>query len=270
MVEVVDATVLADSVICWAIGDDMKALAHRARLSVHCKSSCAALVDLLEGQDLRDVANKLDSLAHAVAFAHVQVQYERLCEQLEEAQYVLLRCQHTKAFSEATRTRMYRRIDAVHCALEATPKDLTINLSAALKLDRAIKEQQEHDRRAVRNQARLPMVMQGDPPLKDERSEGNCTASLSMPQFPNAVFQHLDDLVPRLCTELSNHRIHGIVGMAGLGKTTVAAAVYNRAKDTFMKHFFLTVGEKADALLILRSVFKNMHPKKGVRQPAFL
>jgi hypothetical protein len=270
MVDVVGATVLADSVISWAIGDGIEVLANWARLAVHCKSNCAALADLLERQELRDFVHKLDSLTHAAAFAHVRVQYDRLCEQLEEAQYLVLRCQQTKAFSIVMRVRMGKRIEAVHCALEATPKDLEINVSAALKLDQAIKEQQERDEQAAHERARLQWELQGDPPLKDERGKVNRAASLCVPQLPNAIFQHLDDLVPRLCTELPNHRVHGIVGMAGLGKTTVATAVYDRTKDTFKKHFFLTVGERADALLILRSVFKTIHPKKQVRRPALL
>jgi hypothetical protein len=274
MVEIVGTTVLADSVISWAIGDCMNALAHWARLAVQCQSNCAKLADLLEGQELRHFASNLDSLTHTSAFAHVRVQFDRLCEQLEEAQYVVLRCRQTRAFSVVTRVRMGRRIKAVHCALEATLKDLKNNVSAALMLDKEMKERQERDGHAAHERAQLLMELQRDTPLRDERGPVNRAASLHVPQLPNAVFKHLDDLVPRLCTELQNHRVHGIVGMAGLGKTTIATAVYNRAKNTyekkFKKHFFLTVGEKADVLLILRSVFQNIHPKKQVRRLALL
>jgi hypothetical protein len=124
MVEGVGATVLADSVISWAIGQGLTALAQWARLAVHCKSYCLALADLLEGQQLRAIARDLDSLTQAEAFAQVRVQYDRLCEQLEEAQYVVLRCRQTGAWNAVTRVRMGRRIEAVHGALEATAKEL--------------------------------------------------------------------------------------------------------------------------------------------------
>jgi NB-ARC domain len=267
MVEGVGATILADSVISWAIGQGLTALARWAKLAVHCKSKCAALADLLEGQQLRAVARDLDSLTQADAFAQVRAQYDRLCEQLEEAQYVVLRCRQTGAWNVVTRVRMGRRIEAVHVALEATAQALSVHGPAALQQDTAIKQQLARDAQAARDRARL--LVQGDPlPLQPERGAVGRAASRREPEPLQVVFQHLDALVPRLCAELANHRVHGIVGMAGLGKTTVAAAVYDRVKGKFQRHFFLTVGEQADVLRILRGIFKEVHPGIAVRQPS--
>jgi NB-ARC domain len=268
MAEFVGATVLADSVISWAIGESLTMLAACARLAVHCKSKCAALADLLAGQQLRAVARDLDSLTQVQAFAQVRAQYDRLCEQLEEAQYLVLRCRQTGAWNAVTRVRIGRRIEAVHSALEATVKELAVNVPAALLQDTAIKEQLVHNAHAARNQASL--LSRGDrTPLQIKRSAGQRAACLHEPNLP-VVFQHLDALVPRLCAELPHHRVHGIVGMPGLGKTIVATAIYDRAKSTFQRHFFLTVGEQADVLSILRDVFGSLHPEKAVRRPTLL
>jgi NB-ARC domain len=140
---------------------------------------------------------------------------------------------------------------------------------AALQQDTAIKAQLARDAQAARVGARL--LSQGDQPqLHPERGDVQRTASLREPKPLQLVFQHLDALVPRLCAELPNHRVHGIVGMAGLGKTTIATAVYERAKDMFKRHFFLTVGEQADVLRILRGVFQSEHPGSRVRRHALL
>jgi hypothetical protein len=269
MVELVGATVVADSVISWAIGEGLTTLVQWAKLAVRCKSKCAALADLLAGQQLRAVAHNLDSLTQAQAFAQVRAQYDRLCEQLEEAQYVVLRCRQTDAWDIVTRVRMGRRIEAVHGALEATTKELAVNVPTALHQDRAIKAQLESDAQAARDRASL--LMQGDqPPLQPQRGAVRRAASVREPQPPQVVFQHLDALVPRLCAELPHHRVHDIVGMPGLGKTIVATAVYERAKDTFQRHCFLPVGKQADVLRILRGVFQSVYPGSRVRWPALL
>jgi hypothetical protein len=219
MVEFVGTTVLADSVISWAISEGLTALAQWARLAVHCKSSCAALADLLDEQQLRAIARDLDSLTQAQAFVQVREQYVRLCEQLKEAQYLVLKCRQSDVWDIVMHVRMGRRIEAVHGALEATAKALAVNVPAALQQDRAITEQRDRDARVARVGARL--LMQGDqPPLHTEHSALQRVASLREPAMLAKVFQHMDDLVPRLCTELSKARVHGIVGIAGLGKTT--------------------------------------------------
>ena len=90
-------------------------------------------------------------------------------------------------------------------------------------------------------------------------------ASLREPELLAKTFQHLDELVPRICTELPSRRAHAIVGMAGLGKTKVAREVYERVQSKCQKHFFVTVGEQPDIMSSLRGVFRSLHPNSRVR-----
>jgi NB-ARC domain len=74
---------------------------------------------------------------------------------------------------------------------------------------------------------------------------------------PDRIFQHLNDLVPRLEVKLQQTRRLGIAGLPGLGKTTLAQELYDRA-------LFLTVSEAPDVLGLLRSAFRELFPGKAV------
>jgi Fe2+ or Zn2+ uptake regulation protein len=264
MVEVVGATVLADSVVSWAIGKSLDALVVWAKQAVNCKSKCAALAETIGGAQLRAIARDLDSLTQAEAFATLRQQYDSLCEHLEEAQYVVLKCRQTGRWDAVTCARVGARIDTVHTALKATADKLQIKAPAALQQDIHIREQRERDAQAAQDMASLLQQLRPPQQLQPERGPIHRATSLHEPKLMK-VFQHMDDLVPRLCEELRAARVHGIVGLPGLGKTTVAAAVSERAKPSFDKHFFLPVGKEADVLGILRGVFQALHPRRQVR-----
>jgi hypothetical protein len=78
---------------------------------------------------------------------------------------VVLQCRQIKPFNLVTRVRMDRRIEAVHCALEATAKNEAINVPVALQQDQAIKKLVERGAQsrpvwpaqATRDSARLQM-----------------------------------------------------------------------------------------------------------------
>jgi NB-ARC domain len=244
----------------WALGEAADQVVAWTAHVVHCKQQCAALAWALgAGGRLRGTVCNLDELIQEEAFNDVRRLHGSLCEHLEEAQYVMLRCQQTSGWSILARMSMRRRIDAVQSALQGIASQSScIAVRAALQLDHDIRDQRERDAAAAEEQA--PLLHQQEHLPADPVRGRMRTPSLRSSAMPPVIFQHLDDLVPELCAELLLHRVHGVVGMAGIGKTTVAAAVYAQAESSFHKHYFLTVGVAVDALELLRSVFQSLKP----------
>lgn len=78
---------------------------------------------------------------------------------------------------------------------------------------------------------------------------------------PAHIFQHSGDLVPCVDALLAGTRNVGLVGMGGIGKTTIARAVFARAQRRFDDSVWLTVGSTAtDMLPLLRSAFAQLFP----------
>jgi hypothetical protein len=167
----------------WAIGKALDNLVQWAELAVHCNTKCAALAETLRAQ-LRSIAYDLDELTQAEAFAQVRGLYDTLCEHLEEAQYVMLRCRQTSNWDIVTRIRMSKRIHAVQSKLRGIASENTmIAVCAALQQDRAIRAQRERDATAAEERARLLQLKWHDyPPLRDERGAVQRAASVRDPR----------------------------------------------------------------------------------------
>ena len=56
----------------------------------------------------------------------------------------------------------------------------------------------------------------------------------------------------------SSVRVVSIVGVGGLGKTTIANSVYERLQGQFESHAFVSVSLKPDMKLILRSILRQV------------
>lgn len=244
--------------------EGLKQIAGWAVTAARCRSECAELAALLNGAQLCTLAGHLDSLTQLETFESNRSHYEDFTKQLQEAAYLVLQCQQVGSFNLFLRARVGRRIEGAlsRLARMASDTSLAVNISNALQTGRNLVVQAERDAQAARDRAGA--VGASWPPL--QRAVG-AVWFVPLGRQPSLVhvFQHLDDVVPELCSALPHHLVHGIVGMPGLGKTTIAAAVYDRTKAQYDSPFFVTVGKQADVLGLLRGVFVQVCIGQRVR-----
>nr|XP_045088017.1 disease resistance protein PIK6-NP [Aegilops tauschii subsp. strangulata] len=66
----------------------------------------------------------------------------------------------------------------------------------------------------------------------------------------------------------TNHGVLCIVGLAGVGKTTIARSLYQNFSDQFDRRAMVTVSQKSDVEAVLRSILYQIMPqvREGTRQ----
>ena len=90
----------------------------------------------------------------------------------------------------------------------------------------------------------------------DQAFQRACTALRlcpeAVPQWPVGLLSVTEGVI----SQLDQHKAVGLCGMAGIGKTTIASAVFHQMRRRFERHFFLHIGQaKGDKLKDIQRQF---------------
>ena len=170
----------------------LKQLIEWAKTAYHCKTACSRLKDELERSSFQAFVGMLAQLSQRREDQWDV--YQELGDLLDKAEYALLACQKVSNWDGVKLIQLGNRVNAVSAALS--------------------KFTDRHGDKET-----LTHLL----PLLDAQQQ-DVTPARETPEFerPKEVFQHQEKLVPTLQSHLATHRIVAVVGMAGLGKTTIA------------------------------------------------
>lgn len=255
---------ILNEVAGWAAEESIQWLLVQAAAIVGHPKQCRKLLRLLRDPCLLKAVHALDQLTELTQFADHRRDYHELCDTLQQAELLLLQHSHT-AEGPQVESRAWRWWHRVTDS--KTPKQLRISLERFCRLE-------------LKMQLFTTLQVMASPPAPQTISRAERSPSLhsylgpdsdlpeySEPDLPTHIFQHNDDLVPQIDEQLWRTRNIGIVGHGGIGKTTVAQAVYELAKTRFDAAVWLTVGKDADdakLLELLESAFARLFPDTAI------
>jgi NB-ARC domain len=274
---------VVNDVLGWGLKE---AILWRVRYAVdvlHCGERLRKLLDMLQNKRLLATAHALDLVTDLPAFELWRGDYDSLCDLLEDAQYMLLSAglplddaavqpelapAHAQPATAPTRQRWLRRLlcakalsdERAHVSVSACSAGATcVKLAPYTEREKFTKlhetldgQRQSIERLGSRSHMRTspdafnpPIELEAQPPAAQQQNQ--------QPPLPDVVNQHeerlIPDLVARLRSELPEARSVAIVGMPGLGKTTIARAVFELLKHDFGERncVWLTVARASDA-----------------------
>lgn len=259
MAEAVAVTAAAKAVK-FGLGACASAICEAAKSAAEaaymCRTECKRLAERLTDDKLATYLQELDALAEADI--HMWDEYLQLCDLLEEAHCLVLACKAAPRWSLRRRIEYGHRISELRKALVqcGTSEQLHRVRGAKSDLDaRSTNRKQLEQSQATYTALRHVPAQPGQGPLG--------MSSLQLPDPIVHIFQHMRYLVPKLQGHLRDNRRLGLIGMGGIGKTTIARELYDRCVTVFDHRIFVTVGRKPNLLHLLHSAFKTLRPGKS-------
>lgn len=252
----------------WAVAESIKWLLGRAQAMGACppQCSCRELVDVLQRPTLYMAAFVLDQMGDTPrsdpywdVWENLRQEYRGLCDAISDAGVLLFTsmAEVSKSGSSGVHGQILKSdCEAVCAALQTFCRS-----DKYAQLYHSLKSAPE---RRVQHVCRLTQPL---PPLQLKlpiRTSHPIMEPVKATPAQHDVFQHDDDLVPRIVDLLRSTRNIGIVGMGGIGKTSVANSAFRRARaDTsrYDKAVWLEVGPGTLELTeILKKAFAVLFP----------
>jgi hypothetical protein len=243
----------------------LDALVEKAKDAYYCKDRCKELARTLKRKDLERMASTLLEISCSSA-EHPRNDgndawstLQQLCGLVDEAQYVVLAC---GAKSRCHHVWFGGRVKAVSDALNKFVDDKHVQVASWGDTLKAHRETSVGVRELQSNMHLRPSKSVKAKPV---RSLGS-TEDTPFRNITERVFQHHETLIPTIAAkvEKKERRCLAICGMAGIGKTTIAQAVYDRVKNSFSKAIFLTVGQQPDCKNLLEKAWVDVAPNRRV------
>ena len=210
---------VASTVIRVVVKAVFRKLITLANTAKHCKVECKKLSNTLKSGVFERFAEDLDQLSQVNSFAGFWKDYQTLGDHLEEAEYIVSACHQTSKWHGLSLAQLGKRVRKVSTALQECVNHLAGDVRS--RLERYNSEQAEQSKQSKQGARQINSPFPEMPSLADP------LPAVQPQEFNSIIFQHQEKLIPMLRVLLLERRAVAVVGMAGLGKTTIAGTFLN-------------------------------------------